>query len=206
MKNIADMTTAEMIAEYNALTGKSTKKFSSRAAGERQLASARANDPKQLPKATEEELNHLFNQETTVEQHYIRELGISECPCCGIHLSNGITTNDAQRESGLRLLDKHEYMCLGCGGEFGPLIKGRSEKRSAAISNSWNDAEIAAKRSRRDQVMVNGAVHRSVRAAFAALKLPIGQHIKFRMALKEAGVGVYEHGDKEYEFTLVDKG
>lgn len=192
MNTIANMTTSEMVAEYNTLTGKSIKKFSSRAAGERQLAAVRAAQPQQEPVVIEEE-------------HYIRALGISHCPCCGIHLSNGYTTNTDQRENNLPLLDKHEYMCLGCGGEFGPLIKGRSEKRSAAISNSWNDADIAAKRSRRDHVMVNGSVHRSVRAAFVALRLPMGQHIKFRMALKEAGVGVYEHDGKEYEFTLVNK-
>lgn len=42
MKTIADMTTAEMVVEYNSLTGKSIKKFSSRAAGEKQLEKARA--------------------------------------------------------------------------------------------------------------------------------------------------------------------
>lgn len=35
------MTTKEMIAEYNRLTGKNIKKFSSRAAGEKQLIAAR---------------------------------------------------------------------------------------------------------------------------------------------------------------------
>lgn len=42
MKAINEMTTAEMVAEYNALTGKSIKKFSSRAAGEKQLAKVRS--------------------------------------------------------------------------------------------------------------------------------------------------------------------
>lgn len=36
------MTTSQMVAEYNALTGKAITRFSSRAAGERQLARARA--------------------------------------------------------------------------------------------------------------------------------------------------------------------
>lgn len=39
---ITEMTTAEMVAEYNKLTGKSIKKFSDRKAGERQLAAARS--------------------------------------------------------------------------------------------------------------------------------------------------------------------
>lgn len=190
MNTIANMTTAEMVAEYNALTGKSIKKFSSRAAGEKQLAAVRAAQPQQEPAVTE---------------HVIQELQLTHCPCCGIHLSNGYTTNTAQRDDNMPLLDKHEYMCLGCGGEFGPLIKGRSAKRSASISNSWNDAEVAAKRSRRDHVSVNGSTYRSVRAAFGALKLPLNQHIRFRMALKESGTGVYEHDGKEYEFTLANK-
>ena len=191
MNNITEMKTADMVAEYNALTGKSVKKFSSRAAGEKQLAALRAVQPQ---------------QELKVEEHFVKELGISHCPCCGTHLSNGYTTNTDQRENDLPLLDKHEYLCLGCGGEFGPLIKGRSVKRSAAISESWADEAVAAKRSRRDQVMADGNLYRSVRAAFVALKLPLEQHIKFRMALKESGVGVYEHGDKEHEFTLASKG
>jgi hypothetical protein len=41
MKIITEMTTPEMVAEYNQLTGKSIKKFSDRKTGERQLASAR---------------------------------------------------------------------------------------------------------------------------------------------------------------------
>ncbi|HEY6020839.1 MAG TPA: hypothetical protein VIY48_13355 [Candidatus Paceibacterota bacterium] len=41
LKIITEMTTAEMVAEYNQLTGKSIKKFSDRKTGERQLESAR---------------------------------------------------------------------------------------------------------------------------------------------------------------------
>ena len=41
MQIITEMSTSEMVAEYNQLTGKSIKKFSDRKTGERQLASAR---------------------------------------------------------------------------------------------------------------------------------------------------------------------
>lgn len=40
-KDVKEMSTAEMIVEYNLLTKKSIKKFSSREAGEKQLSSAR---------------------------------------------------------------------------------------------------------------------------------------------------------------------
>lgn len=41
MKPVKEMTTAELIAEYNQRKGKSIKKFSSRAAGEAQVEAAR---------------------------------------------------------------------------------------------------------------------------------------------------------------------
>lgn len=41
MKPVKEMTTAELIAEYNKLKGKSIKKFSSRANGEAQVEAAR---------------------------------------------------------------------------------------------------------------------------------------------------------------------
>lgn len=41
MKQPKDMTTVDMVAEYNKLTGKTIKKFATRADGERQLKAAR---------------------------------------------------------------------------------------------------------------------------------------------------------------------
>ena len=41
MKPTTEMTTAELITEYNALTGKGVKRFSSRGAGEKQVNAAR---------------------------------------------------------------------------------------------------------------------------------------------------------------------
>ena len=173
MKTIAQLTTAEMVAEYNTLTGKSINKFSSRAAGERQLAAARANDPKQLPTATEEELNHLFNQETTVEQlAKVR--------------AEASTTEHTQD---------------------GKICKAppKSILRSKAISESWASEKIAKKRARRDNVAVEGVgTFRSVHEAFKKLNLPLNHHIKFRMAVKQDGSGVFETGDKKYHFKLVE--
>lgn len=42
MKPVKELTTPELIAEYNRLTGKSIKRFSSRPAGEKQVTAARA--------------------------------------------------------------------------------------------------------------------------------------------------------------------
>lgn len=41
MKSVKEMTTAELVEEYNKIRGKSIKKFSSRAAGEAQVLAAR---------------------------------------------------------------------------------------------------------------------------------------------------------------------
>ena len=75
MKKIADLTTAEMVAEYNALTGKSIKKFSSRAAGEKQLAAARSAQPQ----PTSEKKQMTTKEETPVApKSEKRSIAISE--------------------------------------------------------------------------------------------------------------------------------
>lgn len=54
------------------------------------------------------------------------------CPCCGIHLSNGAATYDDICETNKKAAGQMvmEYTCLGCGGEWGPVIerKARSTK------------------------------------------------------------------------------
>lgn len=77
---------------------------------------------------------------------------------------------------------------------------------SEAIAASWENPVIAAKRSTRHAVLVNGSEHRSVLAAFRALRLPVAKHIPFRMALKEAGEKVFEHGAKRFAFQIVEAG
>lgn len=70
-------------------------------------------------KATEAE----FTEE---EKRVIKKPVIGEfehCPSCGIHLSNGYQTDDNMRAIGYPGLAMHEYVCLACNCEFGPLIK-----------------------------------------------------------------------------------
>lgn len=61
----------------------------------------------------------------------------------------------------------------------------RSDKPSRAAS--WADPVVRAKRCKRHFVRVDGVEYNSVRAAFVALGLPLGQHIAFRMELKATG-------------------
>jgi len=54
-------------------------------------------------------------------------------------------------------------------------------------------------------VIVNKKQFHSVKQAFEALKLPLGRHIRFRMALKKAGKLVFEHGRKRVTFSVAAK-
>lgn len=195
MKSINEMTTAEMVAEYNALTGKSIKKFSSRAAGEKQLAKVRS----------EVSSTSQVAADVVVENTGYR-YDVDGCPGCG-------ATED-QTAAGLdgTIAGDQRNFCHHCSTEYwrdtGKIYKApaKSVNRSKSISESWNNPEVAAKRARRDNVKVSGAgVFRSVLEAFKNLNLPQSKHIKFRMALKEVGSGLFEYGGKTYEFTIVEK-
>jgi hypothetical protein len=143
--------TSQLVAEYNRLTGKSIKKFSSRAAGEKQV-------------------QVLLDKLTASDQ--------------------------------LAVVPKKK-----------PKTKANTKipaDRSEAIRKSWSDKATHDARSQRTQVSVafNGTktVYRSTSAAFKALELPMGSHIKFRMALKAEGSKVFEHDGKNYKFTAVSQG
>lgn len=195
MKAINEMTTTEMVAEYNALTGKSIKKFSSRAAGEKQLAKVRSEVSSTSQAAAD----------VAVEKKGF-DYAVDGCPGCG-------ATED-QTAAGLdgTIAGDQRNFCHHCSTEYwrdtGKIYKApaKSVNRSKSISESWNKPEVAAKRARRDNVKVSGSgVFRSVLEAFKSLNLPQSKHIKFRMALKQVGSGVFEYGGKTYEFTIVEK-
>lgn len=203
MKAIAQLTTAEMVAEYNTLTGKSIKKFSSRAAGEKQLASVRAaHQPQQDEIVNDNNWNDLSWDEKLALWHSERR-----CPHCG-DKDNGVTAAGLDDTTA----GQTRSFCHICSTEFdnetGKAYKApaKSVTRSKAISESWANTDIAKKRARRDNVAVKGVgTFRSVCEAFKKLNLPLNQHIKFRMTIKKDGSGVFETGNKKYEFELVEK-
>lgn len=210
---IAEMTTAEMVAEYNLLTGKSIKKFSSRAAGEQQLAKARellavakqtatvAVQPAQQPEETQvtEEVKKPFRYD------------VDGCPNCHTTLDQ-----TAAGEDGTTAGDERNF-CHHCGTEYwretGEIYKTptKSDTRGKAIAATWENDQIAAARSARDNVAVDGhGTFRSVAAAFKALGLPMSKHIKFRIEVKsngtgtfKYGTGTFKYGTDEYEFRIV---
>lgn len=71
-----------------------------------------------------------------------------------------------------------------------------AEKRVAALGGETTKGTMHSK------VIVNGTEYRSVKQAFEKLKLPLGRHIRFRMALKKAGKLDFEHNDKKTTFKV----
>lgn len=147
MKDIKDMTTAELVAEYNQLTGKNTKRFSTRKAGEKQVAAARGKGSAST---------------ATVKPGKVAKVTRTRKP-------------------------------TGTGD------------RAASVKESWNVRAVKAARSQRDNVKVDGTDYRSVGAAFKALNLPMGKHIRFRGELKKAGKLAFEHNDHKFNFAVVAK-
>lgn len=76
--------------------------------------------------------------------------------------------------------------------------------RSKAVAKTWADPKVAKARAKHDRVMASGKEFRSVKAAFEELKLPLGQHITFRGALKKAGELVFtdKAGDRKVTFRI----
>lgn len=60
----------------------------------------------------------------------------SHCPKCGVHLSNGVSDYEIQRDIAVRnkapeAAIKKEFLCLGCAEEFGETVKISSAKTAA---------------------------------------------------------------------------
>lgn len=59
------------------------------------------------------------------------------CPHCGLCLSNGYQTHTDLKMEGLPGCKEREYLCLGCGGEFGPKIL-----KSSAVAAAPRDGYV----------------------------------------------------------------
>ena len=107
---------------------------------------------------------------------------------------------------------EHRRLHHGCGFEWDPETGKEYNKpkntpglRSAAVSKSWEDAEVRSKRAERSSVQVSGGdlkkplEFKSVAKAFLDLRLPMGKHIQFRGALKAAKTLKFD----DYTFKIV---
>lgn len=159
--NIAGLTSAQLVELFNAVRPADTaevKRFSDRKAAERRVLAV-------LP------------------------VGNGECPHCGADASS-ITAAGPENTT----LGQECSVCHECATTWnnatGKVRKDRSATNpsaAAAIAASWGDKAVYAARITRHAVVVDGVTFKSVRAAFAALGLPMGRHISFRGLLKAEG-------------------
>lgn len=170
--NIKEATTSELVEFYNA-------------------------NLKELPVSAKKNPVKKFADRKTAEKRVavlvedlelIDSCGEVNCPNCGIHLGNGWSV-DGTEVNGETLRHKEfEFVCLGCGDEFGPEVEAkRAVNNSAGIAKSWENPEVAAKRVQRSAVEVDGVYYGSVKKAYIDLDLDLKDHIQFRMLLKENG-------------------
>ncbi len=61
------------------------------------------------------------------------------CPHCGINLENGIGMHEPSE--GYKH-DEREFMCLGCGGEYGPLLRKRKGVSHEGKKGARNEVSI----------------------------------------------------------------
>lgn len=190
MLNVSTATTAELVAFYNEHNAdKPVKKFADRKTAERRVSA-------------------LLATVKPAKKAYV----VGTCPNCGA--TSDITCGTVVELHGRQhVKNEHEALCHSCGHEFnydtGRKLRkaaAKSPDRSAAIAASWTDKKVAAARATRHGVRVTDprggqGNYKSVREAFMVLALPIGQHIKFRGALKAAGKA--EFG--KFKFALIER-
>jgi len=201
---LAKMTTAEMLAEYNKLSGRSAKKFSSRAAGEKLLGEQRVKRAleAELSKPSKVKLAESVDAKDARIAKEQRAAKKNTAPAWPFADKVAKAKAAAKEEKKVTFTDQFGTVAE----EAEPKARKESTSRSAGIKESWNDHKVAAERSTRTHVHVVGhGEFKSVAEAFKKLGLPLSSHIKFRMELKKAKHKKFEHGDVAYNFNTISK-
>ena len=131
------------------------------------------------------------NRAAEEDKFFIDATGYSHCPECGIHLSNGYTDFEGTVESmGSRAkafeAQKHEFSCLGCGGEWGEEIAAPAPRKAPASRQSGE-------RDRSDPELVRPTkmvweIAEKMKAAAAAAGEPAPKRKEVVAACIEAGI------------------
>lgn len=171
---VKSMTTAELVAYYNAHSGRpAIKKFQDRATAERRVREIYQADPVSAPTTTA-----LAEEVLTLERHVAQASpnaaaallaagsvsdysvhGHADCPNCGTHLSNGTSCHlDDVNGKPLRH-EKFEYCCLACGHEFGPAIPARRSTPGATPASARPEMAASLKLDRRILCLTNGTTY-----------------------------------------------
>ena len=192
-KTLASYTGAQLVEFFNAncalIDAKPVKKFADRKSAERRCALV-AEAMAAAAKAGKKGAKAKFN---------------GACPKCGAdHNSGSLTTGRVKDNKDGTQTESHMTIdtCHACGTDFDNRtgrIVGESADRSAAISASWADPEVAAARAARHQVKVGKEVFKSFAAACRALKIDLTSHIKARGTMVAEGKVEF----RGHKFTLV---
>jgi len=197
MNNFNEMKTSELVTFFNNNSDTPVKRFSDRNTAIKRCEAIQAEmetpmdgDIAQLNDELEGDLKvtgatAYVPKKKTEPVHGFTWAGLTNCPSCGIDLNNGVL-EDGMDVNGSAIHLGSEFECMACGTGFGK-IKVQHSKLSEAIKKSWKVEEFAKKRAQRSFVVVDEKLYPSVKQAFIDLKLPLGQHIKFRMTLKKEG-------------------
>ncbi len=226
---VADIATSDLLAFYNANSGKAAiKKFASRAKGEVQIAALSA----ELLAALETKLTATKEEsdaaDAAIEAEYVAsETAVAvvegetatevaqesetEAPVVRDGEGNVVNDDDVSEDE---LSDEEREVLLAReanaeqNGEAGePKAKaGNRGSNSEGVARSWKDPVVRDKRLTRHGVFVavgeNSNGYQSVAEAFRSLRLPFAAHIRFRLVLKTNGKATFSHDGKEYNFTL----
>lgn len=87
--------------------------------------------------------------------------GLTNCPHCNVHLSNGVLEHGVDEDGKGKLIknETHQFYCMGCGEEFGPELKLKKRKARANVEQSRSDGGYKIQKVR---PKANGIVMRSV--------------------------------------------
>lgn len=175
---VAKIETKRLLAIYNAAHRKNTTKFASRTKGEEQVQDLIDN-------------RGLFDGNP---DHFIA------CPNC---YAMDFADDGSCEHCGW----KHVAEVKPAKAPKAP--KAPRTKQPKVHKGGWEVDAVREARLTRDHVQVSiedvmaPQTFRSVKAAFIALKLPLGIHIRFRMQLKEAGAKVLDHDGVSYSFAII---
>jgi hypothetical protein len=217
---IKEATMSQLVSFYNTHAvrlqdGKKVNKFADRPTAEKRCAKLgdslaayfEATSPETVPPEGFIFVGELTNNEG--EKLEIKPAGVA--PVATMEKDEGVDEED-------------EGPNVNSFGSMGGVLAAAGEKKadeppvrdtngasnSVGVAISWTNKEIRSRRLTRNgvSVEVNGEVSefRSVNAAFHHYGLPTQKHIRFRVALKAAGVDTFVADDgTKYLFAIIDK-
>jgi len=168
--NTATASLAQMVAYYNSISTKQVNKFSDRKSAIARIQAAEALLPAPVADYSTEavaarvaadkldsglvelfgaDLASVYTPSTEKSSVHAFEVhGLTNCPSCGCHLSNGIGEH-LQEVNGKKIKhDKFEFACLACGEEFGTPIPSKTSKKTTTgkgtpkVKGVWLKPEI----------------------------------------------------------------